>query len=59
MKARLDKNYCQYGQRWQAETAFSMIKRRLGAEVGAHSSWSQCRELMLLAVAHNLLILVG
>jgi hypothetical protein len=59
MKARLDKSYCQYGQRWQAETGFSMIKRRLGSEVGARSYWSQCRELMLLAVVHNLLILAG
>jgi hypothetical protein len=59
MKARLDKNYCQYGQRWQAETGFSMIKRHLESEVGARSYWSQCRELMLLAVVHNLLILVG
>jgi DDE family transposase len=59
MRARLDKDYCQYGQRWQAETGFSMIKRRLGSEVGARNYWSQCRELMLLAVVHNLLILVG
>src|SRR5262245_45741661 len=28
MKQRLDKDYCRYGQRWQAETVFSMIKRR-------------------------------
>jgi transposase len=59
MKARLNKDYCQYGQRWQAETGFSMIKRRLGSEVAARSYWSQCRELMLLAVVHNLLILTG
>lgn len=31
MKRRLNKNYCRYGQRWQAETGFSMIKRRLGS----------------------------
>jgi hypothetical protein len=36
-----------------------MIKRRLGAEVAARSYWGQCRELMLLAVVHNLLILAG
>ena len=59
MKMRLDKNYCHYGQRWQAETGFSMIKRRLASEVGARSYWGQCRELMLLAVVHNLLILVS
>jgi Transposase DDE domain len=59
MKARLNKDYCGYGQRWQAETGFSMLKRRLGAEVAARSYWGQCRELMLLAVVHNLLILTG
>ena len=57
MKRRLNKDYGRYGQRWQVETAFSMIKRRLGAVVQARNYWSQCRELMLLAVVHNLLIL--
>jgi transposase len=57
MKRRLTKEYCQYGQRWQGETGFSMIKRRLGAEVAARSYWPQCRELLLLAIVHNLLIL--
>jgi len=57
MRRRLNKDYCQYGQRWQAETGFSLIKRRLGSAVAARSYWSQCRELMLLALTHNLLIL--
>jgi Transposase DDE domain len=56
MKRRLDKDYCQYGQRWQAETGFSMIKRRLGSAVNARSYWSQCRELLLLALTHNLML---
>jgi hypothetical protein len=57
MKRRLNKDYGQYGQRWQVETVFSMIKRRLAAVVQARSYWSQCRELMLLAAVYNLLIL--
>jgi transposase len=57
MKRRLDKSYLGYGQRWQAETGFSMIKRRLGEVVQARSYWAQCRELMLLAVVHNIMIL--
>jgi Transposase DDE domain len=56
MKARLDKDYCQYGQRWQAETGFSMIKRRLGSAVAGHSYWSQCRDLLLLALTYNLML---
>ena len=46
-----------YGQRWQVETAFSMIKRRLGSAVNARSYWSQCRALMLKSVTHNILII--
>jgi hypothetical protein len=46
-----------YGQRWQDETVFSMIKRRLGSAVNAQTYWSQCRALMLKALAHNILIL--
>jgi len=46
-----------YGQRWQVETTMSMIKRRLGSAVNARSYWSQCRALMLKAIAHNILIL--
>ena len=56
MKQRLHKGYCRYGQRWQAETGFSMIKRRLGSYVRGHSYWSQCRDLMLLAVTYNIML---
>jgi Transposase DDE domain len=49
--------YCSYGQRWQAECGISMIKRRLGASVAARSEAGQSRELMLLAITHNVLIL--
>jgi hypothetical protein len=47
-----------YGQRWQDETVFSMIKRRLGSAVNARSYGSQCRALMLKAVTHNILVLL-
>lgn len=56
MKRRLHKGYCHYGQRWQAETVFAMIKGRLGSVVHAVTYWAQCRELMLLAIVYNLLI---
>lgn len=58
MKQRLNKNYGGYGQRWQAETVFSMIKRRLSASVAARYYWSQCREVMLLVITHNVMILL-
>jgi hypothetical protein len=57
MKLRLNKDYGQYGQRWQAETGFSMIKRRITDTVQGRSYWSQCRELWLLAITYNLMLL--
>jgi hypothetical protein len=57
MRQRLNKNYGRYGQRWQAETGFSMVKRRLATTVNGRGYWSQCRDLSLLAVSYNLLLL--
>ena len=57
MKLRLNKNYGRYGQRWQAETGFSMFKRRIGSTVNARSYWSQFRELFLMAITYNLMLL--
>jgi hypothetical protein len=57
MKRHLNKHYGGYGQRWQSETVFSMIKRRLATAVQGRSYWSQCRELWLLAITHNLMLL--
>lgn len=56
MKQRLDKHYCQYGQRWQAECGFSMLKRRLGSALGARTYGSQCRELLLFVLTFNLML---
>jgi Transposase DDE domain len=56
MKRRLNKDYGKYGQRWQVETVISMIKRRLGSVVHARTYWSQCRELMLLTLTHNIML---
>jgi hypothetical protein len=57
MKRRLHKGYGGYGQRWQSETVFSMIKRRLATAVQGRTYWSQCRELWLLTITHNVMIL--
>jgi transposase len=46
-----------YGQRWQVETAFSMIKRNYGSALRARKYWSQCREMMLLVLTHNIAII--
>lgn len=57
MKQRLSKRYGRYGQRWQAETGFSMLKRRLASTVNGRSYWSQCRDLLLLAITFNIMLL--
>ncbi len=54
---RRPKRRRRYGQRWQVETVFSMLKRRLGARVNARSDRRQRRALRLKAVVHNILIL--
>lgn len=47
-----------YGQRWQVETVFSMIKRNLTDSLRSKDYWSQLREVFLLAITHNLLIIL-
>jgi hypothetical protein len=59
MRQRLDKDYGRYGQRWQAETGFSMFKRRLGSSVAGRTYWSQGRELSLMAITYNLMLAAG
>ena len=54
---RTDFNKEVYGQRWQVETVFSMIKRNYGSALRARNYWSQCREMMLLALTHNIAII--
>ncbi len=56
MRQRLDKDYGGYGQRAQAETGFSMFKRRLGSTVRGRGYWSQCRDLLLMAITYNLML---
>jgi len=56
MKVRF--NRPAYRRRSQVETVISMIKRRQGAHVSGHSYHSQCRDLRLLVLTHNVMILV-
>jgi len=46
-----------YGQRWQIETVFSMLKRNLGSSLRARYHHSQTREIRLRILTHNLMIL--
>jgi hypothetical protein len=57
MRQRLTKHYGSYGQRWQVETGISMLKRRVSSLVQARTYWNQCRELLLIALTYNLMLL--
>ena len=48
-----------YGQRWQAETVNSMIKRNLGSACRARTPSGRKRDMMLRAVTHNVMILAN
>ncbi|MBC8289139.1 MAG: transposase [Planctomycetes bacterium] len=54
MQVRFDA--AKYGQRWQVETVFSMIKRRLGSATAGRSYWSRRRDMILMAITHNIMI---
>jgi hypothetical protein len=57
MRQRLNKDYGKYGQRWQVESSISMLKRRLTSTIDARTYWGQCRELLLLALTYNIMLL--
>lgn len=46
-----------YGQRWQVETANSMIKRNLGSAMRARTAVRRRHELLLRALTHNIMLL--
>jgi hypothetical protein len=48
-----------FGQRWQAESAFSRHKRRLGSALGGKSDKSRERECRLRVLTHNLMLLAA
>ena len=47
-----------YGQRWQIETVFSMLKRNMGASLRARRYHTQSREIRLRILTHNIMILL-
>lgn len=55
MQTRFDDE--NYRKRSQVETVMSMIKRRQGSCCKGRTYWSRCRELHLMAITHNIMIL--
>jgi hypothetical protein len=57
MKKRFPKR--KYGQRWQAESAFSRHKRLLGSALRGRSEGSRERECYLRVLTHNIMLLAA
>lgn len=57
MKRRFHRR--KYGQRWQAESAFSRHKRLLGSALRGRSEPSRERECYLRVLTHNLMLLAA
>jgi hypothetical protein len=55
MKTRF--NVKAYRQRPQVETVFSMLKRNLGSALRGRSYWSRCRDMLLRALTHNIMLI--
>lgn len=56
MQTRFDE--AKYHRRAQVETVISMIKRRQGSHARGRTYHSQCRDLRLMALTHNVMILL-
>ena len=56
MVERFDKHI--YGQRWQSETVMSMLKRNFSESILSKKYWSQCREMALKVLTHNISIVL-
>jgi hypothetical protein len=54
---RIDRK--RYGQRWQAETVNSMVKRNLGSACRSRTAWGRKRDLLIRTVTHNLMIVAN
>ncbi|MBN1908141.1 MAG: hypothetical protein JW818_00245 [Pirellulales bacterium] len=50
-------NHARYGQRWQVETVVSMIKRHLGSTTAGRTYHSRRRDLLLMVLTHNTMVL--
>lgn len=57
LASRRSRRRCGYTQRWQAETANSMMKRNLGSALRGKTNRSRLCDLRLKVLTHNLMIL--
>ena len=57
LATRRSRQCCGYTQRWQVETAISMLKRNLGSALRGRTAHSRRRDLALKVLTHDLMIL--
>ena len=57
LRTKRSRRACGYTQRWQAETAISMLKRNLGSALRGKSASSRKRDLWLKVLTHDIMIL--
>ena len=58
LRTKRGRRRCGYTQRWQVETVNSMVKRNLDDELLNRSFQARCRELRLVAITHNVMVLL-
>jgi Transposase DDE domain len=57
LRTKRSRRRCGYTQRWQAETAASMMKRNLGSALAGKTARSRHRDLRLKVLTHNVMII--
>ena len=58
LRTKRKRRRCGYTQRWQVETVNSMVKRNLTDELAATGHHPQNRQMRLLVLTHNIMILI-
>jgi hypothetical protein len=59
MQSRWHRHKKLYGQRWQAETVNSMVKRNLGCACRSRSARGRKKDMLLRAITHNIMIVAN
>ncbi|HTL29383.1 MAG TPA: transposase [Tepidisphaeraceae bacterium] len=57
LRTKRSRQRCGYTQRWQGETALSMMKRNLGSELAGRTANSRKRDMLLRVLTHNVMII--
>jgi hypothetical protein len=57
LRTKRSRRRCGYTQRWQGETAVSMVKRNLGSALSGTTVASRKRDMLLKVLTHNVMII--